>query len=320
MKKSLLILLFFFSVFANAQTGKKIIITKAPKTVPAGKVWKLERNKGTIVQVSDGTLKSGTLCNAMFLSRPSLIFNINKGDYYNAEGYGIVFKDFEKVQYTNDITYSITPISIVDKNFSLSDLTSNSPENVGSKEIIFRAGETVFVGECLTSIELIEYNMTQAELQIEKKKILEIEKEKNKLKANFNIPINPEKYVEPGTKPTLKDSLLKEIVFSSNGVLHKQPGKRAGYDDATTWTMTLTIDNFELSSSSGINKSYKVLNIKYDDALKMQAYQLGDIEGTPTHTLNVSWSNSSKQYLVILMANDRSEEYQFQSTQATNKK
>lgn len=319
MKKYLLLFIIACTTFANAQTGKKIIITKMPKTVPAGKVWKLERGKTTVVQLSDGTLNSGTLCNAMFLSKPGLVFNINKGDYDQSDGYAIILKDFEKVQYTNDVTYSFTPISIVDKNFSLSELKNTSPENVGSKEIIFKAGETVFVGECLVTIEVTEYNMTQAELQIEKKKIATIEKEKNKLKANFNVPINPEKYVAPGTKPILKDSLLNKIIFSSNGVLHKQPGKRAGYDDATTWTMTLTIDDFELSSSSGINKSYKVYGISYNEALKSQEFKLGDFDGNATHTLNISWSNSSKQYFVILTSLDHSEEYQFQNTQTTNK-
>ncbi len=48
------------------------------------------------------------------------------------------FQDFEKVQYTNDITYKLTPISMVDENFELSDLSGSSPENVGKKEIIFK--------------------------------------------------------------------------------------------------------------------------------------------------------------------------------------
>lgn len=320
MKKYLIIVFVLISAFSNAQTvGKKIIVTQAPKTVPTGKVWKLERGKPTIVQLNEGTLNSGTLCNALFLSRPGLVFNINKGDYYKAVGFGIIFKEFEKVQYTNDITYSLTPISFVDKGFDLQDLSNNSPENVGTKEIVFKAGETVFVGSCFITVELTEYNMSAADLEIEKKKLAVIEKEKNRLKSNFKIPVNPERYVEPGTKPALKDSSLNLIVFSSDGVLHKRPGKGFALDDVSVWTMTLTIEDFELSSSNGINKSYKVLDIKYDDALRMQEFKLGDYEGKHTHNLSISWSNSSKQYSVLLIAVDRSEEYQFQNTQATKK-
>jgi len=308
------------TISVNAQTSaKKIIITKAPKTVPAGKVWKLERGKPFIVQLNEGTLNSGTFCNAMFLSRPGIIFNINKGDYYKAESFGIIFKEFEKVQYTNNVTYSLTPVSFVGKNFNLQDLSNNSPENVGTKELVFKAGETVFVGSCFITVELTEYNMSATELEIEKKKLATIEKEKNRLKANFNIPVNPEKYVEPGTKPVLKDSLLNLIVFSSNAVLHQQPGKGFAVDDVSIWTMTLTSEEFELNSSKGLNKSYKVLNIKYDDEMRMQEFQLGNYEGKHTHDLNISWNNSSKDYSLLLTAVDHSEEYQFQNVQATKK-
>jgi hypothetical protein len=162
--------------------------------------------------------------------------------------------------------------------------------------------------------------MSQAEIAIEKEKLTAIEKEKNKLKVNFRIPINPNGYVTPGTKPFLKDSLFSKIIFSSNGVLHKQPGKKWGSDDVSTWAMTLTIDRFELNSSNGINKSYKILNIKYNEQLKMQEFELGTYEGNYTHNLDICWSNSLKQYTVLLTSIDYSEQYQFQNTQATSKK
>lgn len=319
MKNFFLLLFISIAAIANGQTAKKIIISRMPKKVPAGKVWKLERGKETIVQVSDGTLNSGTLCNAMFLSRPRIVFNINKGDYYKAEGFAIIFEDLEKIPYTNDVTYSIKPVSMVDKNFSLSELSNTAPENVGVKEIVFKSGETVFIGECLVSIELTEYNMTQTELQLERKKSVEKEKAKNKLKSNFNIPVNPEKYVTPGTKPTLKDSLLNKIIFSSDGVMHRQPGKQAAFDNNTLWQMTLTTEDLKITGSGGIDKSYKLFDISYDDELRCQKFKLGDYNGNATHTLDISWSNSAKQYYFILSAIDRSEEYQFQNTQATLK-
>ena len=301
------------------QVGKKVIIYKYTKKVPEGKVWKLERGKEAKVQVSDGTLNSGTFCNAMFLSRPGIVYNINKGDIFNAESFGIIIKSFEKVPYTNDITYLLVPNSIIDKNFELSELRTKKPEDVGMKEIVFRAGETVFVSNCLESIELTEYDMPKEELAIENKKKQTIAKEKEKLKSNFNIPVNTEKYVEPGTKPELHDKNLTKIVFTSNAVLHRQPGKRFAADDVSVWTMTLTIDKFEISSNNGIKKSYKVLDIVYDEAMRMQTFKLGDNNGNATHTLDISWSNASNNYSVILSAIDRSEEYQFQDTQATSK-
>jgi len=319
MKKIILTHLLLVSYFISFGQGKQVIITKRPKEVPAGKVWKLERSKETKVQVSEGTLKSGSLCNAMFLSRPGIVFNINKGDYYSPESFKVIFQSFEKVPYTNDYTYSLVPTSIVDKNFELSELTQKKPEEVGTKEIEFIAGETVFVGTCLESIELTEYDMSKEQLEAEKKKKEAIEAKKNKLKANFNIPVNPEKYVEPSTKPDLHDSNLNKIVFSSSGVMHKRPGKGFAFDDVSVWTMTLTIEGFEIKSSNGIYKSYSILNIEYDEALTAQKFELGDNSGKHTHNLHISWSNSSEQYYVILASADNSEEYQFQQTQATKK-
>lgn len=117
MKKLVIIHLLLAFCSISFGQGKQIIITKRPKEVPVGKVWKVERGKETKIQVHKGTLNSGTLCNAMFLSRPGIVFNINKGDYYNPESFSIIFQSFEKVPYTNEYTYSLIPTSIVDKNF-----------------------------------------------------------------------------------------------------------------------------------------------------------------------------------------------------------
>ena len=62
--KSLIILIFTFLICfsANGQTNKVIIVTKSPKTVPAGKKWILEAGKTTRVQVNYGVLNSGSFC------------------------------------------------------------------------------------------------------------------------------------------------------------------------------------------------------------------------------------------------------------------
>jgi len=313
----------FFAIFvcfsAIGQTSKNIIVTKTPKTVPAGKKWILEAGKTTRVQVSYGVLNSGSLCNALFLSSPCMVSNVNRGNIFNAESYMLIFKDPEKVPYTNDYTYDLTVISIVDKDFSVYDLQEKSPEEVGVKKIEFKAGESVFVGNCLESIELKEINMTQAEL-LEVKKKEDVINNANQLKLlNFNIPVNPQKYVEPGTKPEMHDSKLKSVVFSSSGVLHKRPGKGYALDDVSIWTMSLTADNFTLQSSNGIDKSYTLIKIEYDEQMRMQKFVLGNSENEITHNLLISWSNSSNQYSLLLSSTDNTEEYQFQEVQSTDK-
>jgi hypothetical protein len=140
----------------SSDVKQKIIITQTPQIVPSGKKWILVSGEKTTIQISDGALNSGTFCNAMLLSNPHMIFNINKGDYLSPKTFGVIFKDLYKVPYTNYYTFTITPISITDKNFSLNDLQHKSPENAGRREIDFDEGESVYVSNCLESIELIE--------------------------------------------------------------------------------------------------------------------------------------------------------------------
>ena len=146
----------------NWDNKPKIIITQRPQTVPQGKRWLLLSGEKTKIQISDGTLTSGTLCNAMFFSNPRITFNINKGDYRNPETFGVIFKNLTKVPYTNDYTYTITPISIIDSKFSLNDLQYKSLEIAGSQELDFNAGETVYLVNCLESIELTEVDVKES--------------------------------------------------------------------------------------------------------------------------------------------------------------
>ena len=320
MKKITILFLAIFVCFsAIGQTNKNVIVTKTPKTVPTGKKWILEAGQTTRVQVSYGVLNSGSLCNALFLSSPRMVSNVNSGSIFEAESFMLIFKDPEKVPYTNDYTYELTIISIADKDFSVSDLQNNKPEDVGMKKIEFKAGESVFVGNCLESIELKEINMTQAELLEVKKKEDEINKANQEKLTNFQIPVNPEKYVEPGTKPEIQDSKLKRIVFSSSAVLHKQPGKGYALDDVSTWTLSLTADEFKLNSSNGIDKTYTVVKIEYDEQMRMQKFVLGNSDNEVTHNLLISWRNSSNQYSLLLSSTDNTEEYQFQEVQSSDK-
>src|SRR5436189_4956331 len=120
------------------------------------------------------------MCNALFLSNPRIIMNINCGNINHSEPFSVVFKNVEKIPYTNNYTYDLIPVSFVDKDFSVSDFKYKSPEEVGVRKLFFKSGESVFVANCLESIEMIEVNMTSQELADEKKKQAEIKKLKDK--------------------------------------------------------------------------------------------------------------------------------------------
>lgn len=301
------------------QTGNQIIITKTPKTVPSNKKWVLEAGAKTRIQVGDGVLNSGSLCNAIFLSNPRMIGSISRGTIFESEQYVIIFKDLEKVPYTNEYTFDLTTISFLDKTQSVNDLQSKKAEEVGLQKVEFFAGETVFVGKCLESIELSEIDMSQTELQLRNKIKEDANKANEVILSNFQIPVNPEKYVEPGTKPEIHDKLLENIVFTSPSVLFKQPGKGFAVDGVSIWTINLTATELNLKSSNGVNKTYSVINMEYDEKMKMQKIILGNSNKEPTHYLLTSWSNSRNEYSLILNSSDKSEEYQFQEVSSTEK-
>ena len=319
MKQLLPCLILFSSLTAAGQVRKTVIITPSPRTVPAGKVWKLQCNRPTKVQLHEETLRSGTMCNGLFLSRPGLVFNVNKGYMPNSVSYGIVFKSFEKVPYTDEYTYCVTPVAIVDKNFSLDELNEKKAEDVGVKEVVFRAGEVVFVATCVASIELAEYNMIATEMVTAQKKAAAAAATKKAVVSSLTIPVNPEKYVSPGTKPALHDRGFKTLNLKSTGVLHQRPGKKGAFDDEAVFNFSLSADAVDIESQSGINKSYKVLGIKYNEEMKMQEFKLGDETGSPTHKLLVAWSNSRNGYILLLNSIDMTEKYQFQEIELVSK-
>lgn len=319
MTKSLTIILTLLTVATvfgqTSSMSQKVTVTKYSKTVPTGKKWILASETKIKVQVNKGVFESGSMCNAMFLSNPNMIMTINRGDIYNSEGYGIVFKNSEKVSNTNNFTYELHSISFVDKTFSVYDFQNKTPEEVGVNKLIFKSGESVFVGNCLESVEMVEVTMTSQELLEENKKQAETEKLELVKANNFNIPISPEKRVEPGTKPVLKDSLIEYVVFASSAVLVQQKNQRASIDESQ-WTITLTHAQLELISS--INGKvlgsmrYTVLDAKPCDRGVCQEFQLADESGQFSHRLYIDYSNSRQSYSVIVNSLDFKDSFQFQ--------
>ncbi|SMO79701.1 hypothetical protein [Solitalea koreensis] len=167
MKKTFILTALIFSVNTlYSQTLKKVIINRYPKEVPAGKIWRLNISKKVKVEVSKLTLERGSKFNALFLSNPKFLYSIAVGENGQpSKLYTIIFKELEKIPFSNDYSYNIKPITFVDENFSLSDLTTeNEISNLGVKEITFEPGEKVYVGNGLDVIELDEIpkNTTKA--------------------------------------------------------------------------------------------------------------------------------------------------------------
>ena len=180
--------------FADKGYSQSLItIGQTPKQVPQGKKWVLATNQKILMEVTDGSLITGNLCNARLLSNPNIVTAILEGEYGRPNSvYGLLSKGLEKTPYTNANTYSIIPLSVVDNDFSLSTLKETPPENAGKKEAVFMPGQKVYVSGCLVSIQLIEANLSQSELQIvnQKRKEQEIKEKSLEYKPVGNRLLN----------------------------------------------------------------------------------------------------------------------------------
>lgn len=309
---SLLVLTILFSVSLTGQSTKAVIVTQRLKTVPPGKKWVLEAGKTTRIQINEGVLESGTMCNALFLSSPNMTSNINSGSILKADSYMVIFKDPEKVPYSNELTYDIVIRSIVDRSFSLSDFQEKSPDEIGIRKLEFREGQNVFVSNCLESIELQEMPMLKGDLARNETKTNELVNI-NAESPSFDIPVNTGRNVEPGTKPEIRDSKVVSITFSSTDVLHKQPEKRWAVDNSTTWTITLNTEKLTVRTANGYGVDLSVIKWEYNEGMPYLKFSLGKSPDQITHYFEVCWYIERKQYGAILNSIDLNEQFQFQN-------
>lgn len=186
------IMIFFFS--CNVLGQQLIVLTQRPQTVPANKKWVLSYKRSCMIELGEGALYDGNLCNAMINSSPAMVATILVGDFLRPDSsYGIIIKSIEKVPFTNDVTFKITPIWFKATAFM-------QDETYERKELTFYPGQTVHTWDCLNSIELVEVNLTQREMAIEKARIAkEIEKQKNEVAEENKRLIEERKEIDTTT-------------------------------------------------------------------------------------------------------------------------
>lgn len=159
--------------------GQTKIIYKQPQKVPQGKKWTLTSKMEPLIEVNEGTLNSGTLCNAKILSNPKSVTAIIEGEYGRPnKAYEISFTALSKVPYTNELTYKLSSIkSFLCYNYNETNQDKRSAELT---TITFYQGQIVYVMGCLESIQIQETLLSQNELTELKRK--ETLKKQNEVK------------------------------------------------------------------------------------------------------------------------------------------
>jgi hypothetical protein len=304
---------------------RNIVLSSYPKKVPDGKKWILTTNQETLIEVDYGVLKDGSLCNALFLSSPGVIHGVLEGDYGNAkEGYTILFDSRNKVPYTNEYTYSIIPKSIVSILFDLSELKTKPVDEVGEKQIAFYAGEKVYVGGCLKSLQLTEANLNTEDFQ---KISLKKKQEEEKIAKQEQAIIDKQNYVKNNKIEAFSiatDENVYQLKFKSTKMIYNDELNQFleitydkdyfnfSYRAPAHWIISLSNGQFEYNmfvngqlvhSMSDINKTElkcKIISFKYDEKSLSSKFELSDDNLNITHELFVSWIPSSEEYSLVL--------------------
>ena len=238
-----------FIIYSTSIVGQTVIIGKYPQKIPEGKKWVLPLNKSLLIEVNEGVLNIGTLCSAKFLTKTPSISALIEGDFGRPNmAYVINFKNLSRVPYTNGVTFSIVPTS-----FSSYDYLKSQQSVIQSiQSITFYQGQTVYITQCLESLQLIEYNLTANDISELK------QKEKNK------------KELEIKSKREQEVNRIKEQeeAFSAN-IINKAPFR---LDELNNKPFLIRIDNLNLKEEilnlpSNRNNTY--FDIKVDTTGKM---------------------------------------------------
>jgi hypothetical protein len=188
MVRQLFILLIAF--YWTGAFGQIKIITKQPQKVPQGKKWILTSTMEPLIEVNEGTLNSGTLCNAKIMSNPKSVNAIIEGDYDRPnKAYEINFTSLSKVVYTNDLTYKISAI----RSFLCYDYYEINQDKSSSESstITFYQGQIVYAMGCLESIQIRETALSQNELiEIKSKETLKKQKEIKEQQRQISVEKN----------------------------------------------------------------------------------------------------------------------------------
>lgn len=218
MKKiSIIILSILYVITANSQEKK--IISRNPQKVPKGKKWILSNSLNTLIEVKEGAIISGNLCNSQLLSNPRIasgivIFGGSDDRTYFQKRISVAFKTLNKVAYANKYSFEVNGI-ITFFTYDYSDHTTSE-----SSSIILYEGQIVAADACIENMEIYELSLTSKDIQEKQQRDMldSIIKRKNEEKDKQQSIIN-EKNRKKEKMLTSKPFQLYELINKPNVIL-----------------------------------------------------------------------------------------------------
>ena len=158
MKISLLLLVSQLLLISTSTSQTTIILNNNfSYTVPIGQKWIIKNNTNTLIEVSEGVLNSGSMCNARFLSKPHQLDLIEVKDENNIANYlSLQFSNFERPIGSNLYTYQV----YIDK---IEIVKGKNTGKIFQGDYEIYQGQKIRVLGCINKIEVIETPLSEVD-------------------------------------------------------------------------------------------------------------------------------------------------------------
>ncbi|MFB2121200.1 hypothetical protein [Parapedobacter sp. 2B3] len=147
------------------QEAKEIVISRAHRQVPDGKVWFISNQQDHKVLFSEGALQSGTFCYASLYSNPRHVFGISYLENLEHRSrrpktIGFTFRSMEET--IGSDVYLIKPHFILHHENGIDDVKNSLSWDFELMQVVFYPGTVVFTNGCIAEITVVERELTEA--------------------------------------------------------------------------------------------------------------------------------------------------------------
>jgi|GEM_PF-6711389 len=148
------------------QDVKEVLVSRAYRKVPNGKVWFISNQYIHEALFSEGALQSGTFCHASLYSNPRHAFGIAYHDGFEQEGkrpknIGFTFQSMEET--IGSDVYLIKPHFILHHENGIDAIKNSLSWEYEPMEVVFYPETVVFTNSCISEMVLFEREMTETD-------------------------------------------------------------------------------------------------------------------------------------------------------------
>ncbi len=166
--------------YSFGQDVKEVLVSRAYRQVPEGKVWVLSNQKTFKVLFAEGALQSGTFCYASLYSNPRNVFGISYHDGLEPKSrrpinIGFTFQNMEET--IGSDVHLIRPHFIMQHGIGMDAIKNSLSWEYEPMEVVFYPETVVFTNGCILEMVLFEREMTETDKAKHQERIAKTEQD-----------------------------------------------------------------------------------------------------------------------------------------------